>query len=165
MCSLLRLLRRSIGLAAARQCVGLGMKVVLADVNAENLASAQQELEDGGATVKTVICDVSDMASFQTLHEAVYGDPNFGECGFLFLNAGLAVGSSAYQSSMEDWKLQLGVNLYGVLHGLQLFTPAMVEQGTEGRIAATSSFAGLVQIHAQIFPLIAISGDILRGCL
>ena len=45
---------------------------------------------------------------------------------------------------MEDWKLQLGVNLYGVIHGLHIFTPSMVAQGTEAKIAATSSFAGLL---------------------
>ena len=97
------------------------MKIVLADIDETNLAAAASELNDGGAAlVKTVVCDVSDEKSFQNLHDEVYGDAAFGECGFLFLNAGLAVGSSAFTTSMDDWKLQLGVNLYGVLHGLQL---------------------------------------------
>ena len=92
------------------------MKIVLADIDEANLAAAASELNDGGAAlVKTVVCDVSDEKSFQNLHDEVYGDAAFGECGFLFLNAGLAVGSSAFTTSMDDWKLQLGVNLYGTL--------------------------------------------------
>ena len=133
-----------IGLASARRCSELGMKVVLADLSEENLAEAKAELEAGGGIVKTVVTDVADQASFQNLHDEVYGDAEFGECAFLFLNAGLAVGSSAFETSMEDWKLQLGVNLYGVIHGLHIFTPSMVAQGTEAKIAATSSFAGLL---------------------
>ena len=75
-----------IGLASARRCSELGMKVVLADLSEENLAEAKAELEAGGGIVKTVVTDVADQASFQNLHDEVYGDAEFGECAFLFLN-------------------------------------------------------------------------------
>ena len=75
-----------IGLASARRCSELGMKVVLADLSEANLAEAKAELEAGGGIVKTVVTDVADQASFQNLHDEVYGDAEFGECAFLFLN-------------------------------------------------------------------------------
>ena len=59
---------------------------VLADLSEANLAEAKAELEAGGGIVKTVVTDVADQASFQNLHDEVYGDAEFGECAFLFLN-------------------------------------------------------------------------------
>ena len=75
-----------IGLASARRCSELGMKVVLADLSEANLAEAKAELEAGGGIVKTVVTDVAAQASVQNLHDEVYGDAEFGECAFLFLN-------------------------------------------------------------------------------
>lgn len=86
------------------------MKVVIADMNPDT-----DGVKALSGTVKGVQCDVGDFDSVEALKDAVYNDPNFGECGFLFLNAGLALGSSAYKTPIELWRKQLDVNVFGVL--------------------------------------------------
>ena len=120
------------------------MKVVIADINEASIASACQSLNEMGGVTLGVQTDVADYDSVQALKDTVYNDPGFGEVGFLFLNAGLSVGDSAFKTSIALWKKQLDINVWGVIYGLHVFTQAMIDQGTESKIAATSSMAGLL---------------------
>ena len=133
-----------IGLACAEKCVELGMKVVIADINEANIASACESLNAKGGVTLGVQTDVADYDSVQALKNTVYNNRDFGEVGFLFLNAGLSVGDSAYKTPIAQWKKQLDINVWGVIYGLHVFTQAMIDQGTESKIAATSSMAGLL---------------------
>eukprot|EP00747_Dinoflagellata_sp_TGD_P172138 gnl/TRDRNA2_/TRDRNA2_207897_c0_seq1.p1 gnl/TRDRNA2_/TRDRNA2_207897_c0~~gnl/TRDRNA2_/TRDRNA2_207897_c0_seq1.p1 ORF type:complete len:330 (+),score=67.22 gnl/TRDRNA2_/TRDRNA2_207897_c0_seq1:100-1089(+) len=134
-----------IGAAAAHKCgLELGMKVVLADIDTEGMAEVEAQLRRAGVTVTSIRTDVGSLKSVEALRDAVYNTPEFGECGFLFNNAGLAVGRSSYLSAMAEWKLCLDVNLWGVIHGLHAFVPKMLEQTNGGRVVSTSSLAGLM---------------------
>ena len=133
-----------IGLAVALKCASEHrMRVVLADVDAAALASAHGELEAVGAgAVLSLVCDVTKESDYEELAERVYGD--FGEVAFLFLNAGLTAGFSAFSTPLEQWKLCLDVNVWGVINGLHVFTPRMIAQTSPSKIAATSSLSGLM---------------------
>ena len=96
------------------------MKTVIVDINPEALEAAEAELQQRhpGATTMSRVVDVSDLASVSALHDAVYSSAEFGECGFLFNNAGGSweEGFSAYDTPLDQWDRTLKVNLYGVLH-------------------------------------------------
>src|SRR5262249_30688668 len=68
----------------------------------------------------------------------------FGAVHVLFNNAGVAAGSTVWESSLADWQWVLGVNLWGVIHGVHTFVPVMLQQGQEGHIVNTASIAGLI---------------------
>jgi NAD(P)-dependent dehydrogenase (short-subunit alcohol dehydrogenase family) len=132
-----------IGLASAKRFAGLGMKVVLADV-ADGLAGAGAEVaalaKGGAADVLTVPTDVSDFTAVQALKEAAYG--RFGEVAVLMNNAGVGRGGGAF-GNLDGWRRVLGVNLWGVIHGLQVFTQAMIDQKTPAAIVNTGSKQGI----------------------
>ena len=118
--------------------------MVLADIDAQGMATVEVQLRALGATVMSVITDVGSLESVEALRDAVYDNDEFGECAFLFNNAGLAVGRSSYLSTMAEWKLSMDVNVWGVIHGLHAFVPSMLEQVAGGRVVSTSSLAGLM---------------------
>ncbi|MGD9879923.1 MAG: SDR family NAD(P)-dependent oxidoreductase [Reyranella sp.] len=133
-----------IGLAAARRFAALGMKVCLADLSAEALIEAAAAVAAvapaGTASVLTVPTDVSRLDSVQALKDAVYD--RFGEVAVLMNNAGTAPGGGPWDH-IERWRRVLEVNLWGVIHGVQIFTPAMLAQGTAGAIVNTGSKQGI----------------------
>jgi len=133
-----------IGLAAARRFAALGMKVCLADLSAEALIEAAAAVAAvapaGAASVLTVPTDVSRLDSVQALKDAVYD--TFGEVAVLMNNAGTAPGGGPWDH-IERWRRVLEVNLWGVIHGVQIFTPAMLAQGTAGAIVNTGSKQGI----------------------
>lgn len=133
-----------IGLAAARRFAILGMKVCLADLSADALieaAGAVAAVAPGGAaSVLTVPTDVSRLDSVQALKDAVYDA--FGEVAVLMNNAGTAPGGGPWDH-IERWRRVLEVNLWGVINGVQIFTPAMLAQGTGGAIVNTGSKQGI----------------------
>ena len=135
-----------IGLAVALKCASdHQMRVVLADVDESALASAHTEVEAAGAAaVMSVVCDVTKVQDYEALADGVFGE--FGDVAFLFLNAGLTAGFSAYSTPLEQWKLCLDVNVWGVINGLHVFTPRMIAQGAgrPSKIVATSSLSGLM---------------------
>ena len=96
------------------------MKTVIVDINPEALEAAEAELQQRhpGATTMSRVVDVSDLESVSALHDAVYSSAEFGECGFLFNNAGGSweEGFSAYDTPLDQWDRTLKVNLFGVLH-------------------------------------------------
>ncbi|HEY6773486.1 MAG TPA: SDR family NAD(P)-dependent oxidoreductase, partial [Oxalicibacterium sp.] len=134
------------GRAFAQQGAALGMKLVLADVQQEALAQVATELAQQGVDVLAVPCDVSDAEQVQALADAVMA--RFGAVHLLFNNAGVGTGGLVWESSVADWEWVLGVNLFGVIHGVRIFTPLMLacaKQDPEyrGHIVNTASIAGL----------------------
>jgi NAD(P)-dependent dehydrogenase (short-subunit alcohol dehydrogenase family) len=127
-----------IGLAAARRFASLGMKLCLADLSADALARAAAEIDSGN--VLTVPTDVSQLASVQALKDKAYAA--FGEVAVLMNNAGTAPGGGPWDH-IDRWKKVLDVNLWGVIHGVQTFAPAMLAQKTSGAIVNTGSKQGI----------------------
>ncbi|HYD95771.1 MAG TPA: SDR family oxidoreductase [Noviherbaspirillum sp.] len=126
---------------------GLGMKLVLADVQQEALDKAQSELEAQGAQVLAMRCDVRKAEQVKALADATMD--RFGAVHLVFNNAGVGSGGLVWENSIADWEWVLGVNLWGVIHGVRTFTPLMLEcakkePGYEGHIVNTASMAGLL---------------------
>ena len=128
-----------IGLAMAKTFAAQGMKVVLADIEADTLVSAQAEFPDGSELLG-VVCDVRDPEAVASLRDQAVAA--FGTVHVLCNNAGVAGGGPAWMTSEHDWDWVIGVNLRGVINGITAFTPLLIEQG-EGHIVNTASMAGL----------------------
>ncbi len=131
-----------IGRALAERCAREGMKVVLADVDEQALASAREELSAAGADVRAVRTDVSRAGDVEALAQETLSA--FGAVHLLCNNAGVGAGTSVWESTLADWEWVLGVNLWGVIHGVRTFVPVMLEQDTEAHIVNTASMAGLI---------------------
>jgi NAD(P)-dependent dehydrogenase (short-subunit alcohol dehydrogenase family) len=126
----------------ARIGARLGMKLALADIQADALAATVDELKGQGATVFGERTDVSRAEDVDRL--AARTVDAYGTAHLVFNNAGVAVGGLAWENSVRDWDWVLGVNLWGVIHGVRAFTPIMLANGEPGRIVNTASVAGLV---------------------
>jgi len=133
-----------IGRGIADRCVKEGMKVVLADVEEEALKKAEEEMKTADAETLSVLTDVSKVEDIESLAEKTLDA--FGTVDLLFSNAGVCVraDTSISESTLADWEWIVGVNLWGVIHCLRTFVPIMLQQGTEGHIVNTSSFAGFL---------------------
>lgn len=133
-----------IGLAAARKFAGFGMKLCLADVQAEQLRSATKELavlcRNGEPDVMTVVTDVSDITQMEKLRGRVYDQ--FGRVDVLMNNAGIGVRAGTWDG-YEAWQKILNVNLWGVINGVQAFTAAMLKQSSPAMIINTGSKQGI----------------------
>ncbi len=128
-----------LGKAFAKRLGEAGMKLALADVEVPVLEETVADLRSNGIEVIGVPCDVSSAQSMKNFSETVLAE--FGEVHVLCLNAGVASGGPIVESSLEEWRWVLGVNLYGIIHGLDAFLPGLVEQN-EGHIVMTASIAG-----------------------
>ncbi|CAN5912008.1 SDR family NAD(P)-dependent oxidoreductase [soil metagenome] len=128
-----------IGLALAQAFAAQGMGVVMADVEADVLDKAIADLPEGTDAL-AVRCDVSVGAEVDALRDAAV--ERFGAVHVVCNNAGVSTGGPVWQQSLDDWDWVLGVNLWGVIHGIRAFTPLLIEQG-EGHIVNTASMAGL----------------------
>jgi NAD(P)-dependent dehydrogenase (short-subunit alcohol dehydrogenase family) len=123
------------------------MNLVLVDVQQDALDRAAAELQQAGARVLARRVDVSRAAEMEALAQAVA--QRFGAPHFVFNNAGVGAGGLVWESSVADWEWVLGVNLWGVVHGVRLFTPMMLaaakqDPGWQGHIVNTASMAGLL---------------------
>ena len=154
-----------IGFALCSRFVSLGMRVVAADVDAPALEAAAARL---GARVIAVPTDVADPAAVQALAEVAYS-----RCGAVHLlcnNAGVTVRTSLLDATRDDWEWVLGVNLWGVLHGIEAFVPRMVDAGDEGHVLNTCSMASFLSAsrygiycatkHAVAAVTEALAGDL-----
>ena len=130
-----------IGRGIAERCVKEGMKVVLAGINEANLATAEAELKAVGGEVVSVRTDVAKRSDVEALAKKTLD--SFGAVHLLFNNAGVGAGSTPWEATWNDWEWVIGVNLWGVIHGVKIFTPLMLAQNTECHIVNTSSIAGL----------------------
>ncbi len=131
-----------IGRAIAERCVREGMKLVLADIDEAELSKAEAELRAAGGDVLAVRTDVSKRSEVEELARRSF--QAFGGVHLLFNNAGVAAGGPAWEATWNDWEWVIGVNLWGVIHGVKVFTPLMLEQKTECHIVNTASTAGLI---------------------
>jgi NAD(P)-dependent dehydrogenase (short-subunit alcohol dehydrogenase family) len=131
-----------IGRALAERCAREGMRVVLADIEEAALQQTNEELKAFGATTLAVVTDVSRAESVAALADRAF--ETFAGVHLLFNNAGVGGGSSVWDTSLEDWDWILGVNLWGVIHGVRTFVPRMLAQDAEGCIVNTASVAGLL---------------------
>ncbi len=132
-----------IGLAMAERCIGLGMKVCLADVNEAALRAGADLLAQKAPNKRDVLAvptDVSRREEVERLKLRAY--QAFGEVALLMNNAGREGGGGLFGSS-DSWDEILGTNLWGVIHGVQAFAPAMIDQGTPCAIVNTGSKQGI----------------------
>ena len=135
------------GLECARIGARLGMNLVLVDVQQDALDRAQAEMEAAGVAVLARKVDVSDAGQMESLAAAV--EQRFGAPHFVFNNAGVGSGGLIWENSVRDWEWVLGVNVWGVIHGVRLFTPMMLaaakaDPAYRGHIVNTASMAGLL---------------------
>jgi NAD(P)-dependent dehydrogenase (short-subunit alcohol dehydrogenase family) len=133
-----------IGLAAAKRFAGMGLRTCLADLSAEALEQAAEEVAAAApaarAAVAIVPTDVSQLKDVEKLRDTAYRI--FGEVAILMNNAGTAPGGGPWEH-IDRWRRVLEVNLWGVIHGVQTFTPRMLEQGTACAIINTGSKQGI----------------------
>jgi NAD(P)-dependent dehydrogenase (short-subunit alcohol dehydrogenase family) len=130
-----------IGRAMAERFAAEGMKVVLADIEQSALDRAVAEMKTSGAQVAGKRTDVSRAEDVEAL--ATFAVETFGAVHVACNNAGVGMGGGAWQMTVKDWDWMLGVNLWGVIHGIRTFVPLMLEQGDECHIVNTASGAGL----------------------
>lgn len=132
-----------IGRSLAHAFAAQGMKVVLADRDEVRMRAVEAELAEGGTEVLPVVCDTSLEPSVQALAQATL--ERFGGAHVLCNNAGVAGTMDPWTGPMSAWDWVVGINLYGVVHGIRAFLPIMQDQG-EGHIVNTASMAGLVAL-------------------
>jgi len=133
-----------IGLAAAKHFAGKGFSVCIADLGADRLAKAAEEVAavapQGAVKVMTSQTDVGEPAALLALEASVAA--RFGGTDILMNNAGTAFGSSCFGPA-DVWRKVLGVNLMGIVHGTQVFGPGMIRRGRPGLIINTGSKQGI----------------------
>jgi NAD(P)-dependent dehydrogenase (short-subunit alcohol dehydrogenase family) len=133
-----------IGLAAAMRFAGLGMKICIADIGGDRLKEAETRLASaapgGAADVMAAAVDVSRIDDVRALEATVR--QRFGGTDVLMNNAGIQPGSQIFEG-IESWQRILGVNLWGVVHGSQVFAPGMIERRRPGLIINTGSKQGI----------------------
>ena len=135
------------GLECARIGARLGMNLVLVDVQQDALDAAAAEAQAAGSAVLARRVDVSSAAQMELLAQDVA--QRFGAPHLVFNNAGVGAGGLVWENSVRDWEWVLGVNLWGVIHGVRLFTPLMLaaaqaDPSWRGHIVNTASMAGLL---------------------
>src|SRR4051812_40403619 len=113
-----------LGREFANTAAALGMQLVLADVQQDALDTARAELEAQGARVLAMPCDVRKAEQVQALADAAMA--RFGAVHLVFNNAGVGSGGLIWENTQADWEWVLGVNLWGVVHGVRIFTPLML---------------------------------------
>lgn len=130
-----------LGRELALSCAARGMKLVLGDVDEAGMQETQRLVEEAhpGTESATMRLDVSRLEQVQELAELCKS--RFGGAHLIFNNAGVSVNGPIWQSTVDDWDWVMGVNLYGVVWGVKVFTPMLIEQN-EGHIINTASAAG-----------------------
>jgi len=135
-----------IGLAAAERFLKAGMNVVIADIDAKSIDIQVSRLKSEGYPVEGKVTDVTNESSVRELAE--FAMNKFGNVHILCNNAGIGGGAaddkSLWEASISDWKWVLDINVWGVIHGIRVFTPLMLSHGQEGHIINTASKAGLI---------------------
>ncbi len=151
-----------IGLALAQRFARAGMDVVLADVDEAALAAAASQVAAAGVAALAVPTDVSDEHSVDALAEQARA--RFGRVHVVCNNAGVMSPADPWTGPLTTWEWVMGVNMWGVLHGVRAFLPGLLEQG-EGHIVNTASIAGLLpgfsaSYDASKHAVVALSEDL-----
>ena len=136
-----------LGLEIARLAAKKGLKLVLADIEERALKQAELEFSDQGVEVLALRTNVAlaedvDYLAQQTL-------ARFGAVHLLFNNAGVALSKSTWETTVADWEWVLGVDLWGVIHDVRVFTPLMLKQDTPCHIINTASVAGMLSTQGM----------------
>jgi NAD(P)-dependent dehydrogenase (short-subunit alcohol dehydrogenase family) len=129
---------RALCLAFARA----GARVVVADLDEASMAETVRGVEQAGSQAIAVRTDVSQRAAVDALADAAFA--TWGAVHVLCNNAGIALWGPTHTATQEDWEWAIGVNLWGVIHGVAAFVPRMVAQGQGGHVVNTASMAGLI---------------------
>jgi NAD(P)-dependent dehydrogenase (short-subunit alcohol dehydrogenase family) len=153
-----------IGFALAERFARSGLNVVLADIEQDALEAAEQKIVAHGVKTLAVPTDVSDEAAVHALARAAVD--RFGSVHVVCNNAGVVSNADPWLGPLSAWKWVLGVNLWGVIHGIRAFMPVLAVQG-EGHIVNTASMAGLLpgfspSYDATKHAVVAISEDLYR---
>lgn len=128
-----------IGAALARGFAAEGMRVVVTDINEEQAQLVATELGEVAIAKKV---DVADADAVQALADFCFSE--LGQVDLLINNAGVFQGGLSWERSLEDWHWTMGVNVYGIIHGIRSFVPRMIAQDTEGHVVSTASVAAFV---------------------
>jgi NAD(P)-dependent dehydrogenase (short-subunit alcohol dehydrogenase family) len=129
---------RALALAVARE----GARVVLADVDEAGMTAVAHSIRARGGEALAVATDVSQLSQVQALAESAFAA--FGAVHVLCNNAGVATWGGLERATHRDWQWVLGINLWGVIHGVETFVPRMIAGGQGGHIVNTASMAGLI---------------------
>ena len=136
-----------LGLEIARLAAKKGMKLVLADIEERALNQAQLEFSAQGVEVLSLRTNVAVGEDVDLLAEKTL--ERFGAVHLLFNNAGVALNKTAWETTIADWEWVLGVDLWGVIHGVRVFTPIMLKQDTPSHIINTASVAGMLSTQGM----------------
>ncbi|MEU6133062.1 SDR family NAD(P)-dependent oxidoreductase [Saccharopolyspora sp. NPDC047091] len=139
---------RGIGLGIARALATRGVRLALADIDEEALARSADELAQVTEVVTTPL-DVRDRAAFTAVADTV--EASLGPVDLLFNNAGIAPHAPVTEWTWEKWDVALGINLHGVINGLQAFLPRMIARGAGGHVVNTASGAGLIANSSVLY--------------
>ena len=131
-----------IGLALAKRCGKEGMKVVLADIDEKFLKKAERRMKRLETDAITVLTDVSEVSDIEALAKITL--ETYGAVHLPVNNAGIGNTKYTWNYTLKDWEYQLGVNLWGVINGVRIFTPIMLKQDEECHIVNISSIEGLL---------------------
>ncbi|MCB1026259.1 MAG: SDR family NAD(P)-dependent oxidoreductase [Microthrixaceae bacterium] len=131
-----------IGAALADRFAGAGMAVVVSDLAEDRVDATVARLTDQGARAIGVVTDVGELSSVEALRDRAYAE--FGGVHVLCNNAGVGAGAEGnmWEHTINDWGWGLNVNLWGMIHGVKAFVPAMLEAGEPGHVVNTSSGNG-----------------------
>jgi NAD(P)-dependent dehydrogenase (short-subunit alcohol dehydrogenase family) len=128
-----------LGRAICQRLAPRGWKLLIADINAERLATAEQELQALGATTLSMVFDVTQYSAQQDAAQAVMDA--WGGVDLVFNNAGIATAGAIDELSLEDWQRTVDIDLWSVVYGCKIFAPMLKQQGG-GHIINTASSAG-----------------------
>ncbi len=131
-----------LGRSLAFACSDLGMRVVVADIDEPTARAVEQSLKHAGASATATRCDVADLESVKRL--ADHTREAYGRIDLLCNNAGVLTTAQVPEATMSDWHWTMGVNLYGVVHGLQAFLPWMRQQDHGSHVVNVASLGGLL---------------------
>lgn len=150
-----------IGFAIAKALAARGAKVMLADLNQAKLDEAVASLTAAGADAASVVCDVADEAQMRAAAAATID--RFGKVHIVANNAGVALGGRSGKIAMQDWRWVVDINLMGVVHGVEIFTPLIQSHGEGGHFINVASMAGhvagpgMTPYHATKFAVVGYS--------
>jgi len=136
-----------IGLAMATTFLEAGMKVVIADIRKDRLQRADTILKKISDDIRAVEVDTANLESIE--RAADQAEVAFGKVHILCNNAGIGAGGSFLDASLEQWRQVLGINLWGVIYGIQVFLPRMLNHGEGGHIVNTASITGMYPTAVQ----------------
>ena len=136
-----------IGAGLARHAAGLGMTVVLADIDGAAVAALRDELTAAGGAAVDVVCDVRDPDAVELLAESTYRD--IGPVRLLVNNAGIEQFGYLWDTPVENWNRVVEINVSGVFHGIRAFVPKMIDTGTSAWVWNLSSIGGVAAVPLQ----------------